>query len=52
MHEIDKFCLGLIKAIAKRLAGDEDSVNDYLPEKPPVRTLNNKGRSNSFTKSE
>ena len=30
--ELDKFCLGLLRAIAKKLSGEEDKSDDLLHE--------------------
>lgn len=34
MNEVDKFCLGLLKAIAKKLVGDEDKSDEFRNIKP------------------
>ena len=34
MNEIDKFCLGLIKSIAKKISGDEERHEDFVRGKP------------------
>lgn len=47
MNEIDKFSLGLIKAIAKKLAGEEDKSFNYTNIQGRSSGL---GRSNSFSK--
>lgn len=43
LAEIDKFCLDLIKAIAKKLAGDESVVGS--PKRQPARHQNLIGAS-------
>ena len=30
LSEIDKFCLGLVRSIARKIAGDEEKHDDYM----------------------
>ena len=46
MSEIDKFWIALIKAIAKKLAGDEEKHDEIFTSSKPA----NIARSNSFSK--
>ena len=46
MSEIDKFCIALIKAIAKTLAGDEEKHDELYTSSKPGHIA----RSNSFSK--
>ncbi|CDW85633.1 ubiquitin carboxyl-terminal hydrolase family protein [Stylonychia lemnae] len=48
LNEIDKFSLGLIKSIAKKLAGEEDK--SFLPQNTAQGRSSGLGRSNSFSK--
>ena len=43
LSEVDKFCLDLTKAIAKKLVGDESMAVDS-----PTRTANLGGRASNF----